>query len=161
MRRGDYDTKITCHKNRNCQNGRSGQQAFFEPRCSTSAKTAWRNRWIDQIGLSSDWGANWVGVLCPSQESLRRRMCLYSWRCRNSALWRYGFKGLRRWFYCLSGWGKAHDLRNTGSNILKCIIVGQRPDFDIVYYPEQTRRLCCANGEKGDLVDIAMIVFRQ
>ena len=57
--------------------------------------------------------------------------------------------------------GQAHDLRNTGSNILKCIIVGQRPDFDIVDYPVQARRLCRANGEKGDLVDIAMIVFRQ
>jgi uncharacterized cupin superfamily protein len=32
--------------------------------------------------------------------------------------------------------GEAHDLRNTGSSILKCIIVGQRLDFDIVDYPE-------------------------
>ncbi|MFL2842062.1 MAG: cupin domain-containing protein [Candidatus Puniceispirillaceae bacterium] len=31
---------------------------------------------------------------------------------------------------------EAHDLHNTGSNILKCIIVGQRLDFDIVDYPE-------------------------
>ena len=57
--------------------------------------------------------------------------------------------------------GEAHDLRNTGSNILKCIIVGQQLDFDIVDYPEQFWRLCRANGEKGDLVDMAMIVFRQ
>ena len=54
--------------------------------------------------------------------------------------------------------GEAHDLRNTGSNILKCIIVGQRLDFDIVDYPDQARRLCRA---KGDLVDMAVIVFRQ
>ena len=31
--------------------------------------------------------------------------------------------------------GEAHDLRNTGSSILKCIIIGQRLDFDIVDYP--------------------------
>ena len=53
---------------------------------------------------------------------------------------------------------EAHDLSNTGSNILKCIIVGQRLDFDIVDYSEQARRLDRANG---DLVDMAMIVSRQ
>ena len=57
--------------------------------------------------------------------------------------------------------GEAHDLCKTGSSILKCIIVGQRLDFDIVDYPEQARRLDRANGEKGDLVDMAMIVPRQ
>jgi len=61
---------------------------------------------------------------------------------------------------CPAG-GEAHDLRNTGSNILICIIVGQRLDFDIVDYPEQARLLYRANGEKGDLVDMAVIVFRQ
>ena len=57
--------------------------------------------------------------------------------------------------------GEAHDLRNTGSSLLKCINVGQRLDFDIVDYPEQARRLYRANGEKGDLVDMAVIVPRQ
>ena len=57
--------------------------------------------------------------------------------------------------------GEAHGLCNTGTNILKCIIVGQRLDFDIVDYPEQARRLCRANGKKGDLVDMAVIVFHQ
>jgi uncharacterized cupin superfamily protein len=56
---------------------------------------------------------------------------------------------------------EAHDPRNTGSSILKCIIVGQRLDFDIVDYPEQARWLYRANGEKSDLVDMAMIVPRQ
>ena len=42
----------------------------------------------------------------------------------------------------------AHDLRNTGSNILKCIIVGQRLSFDIVDHPGQARRLYRANGER-------------
>ena len=56
---------------------------------------------------------------------------------------------------------EAHNLRNTGSNVLKCIIVGQRLDFDIVNYSEQARRFYRANGEKGDLVDMAVIVPRQ
>jgi hypothetical protein len=41
---------------------------------------------------------------------------------------------------------------------LKCIIVGQRLDFDIVDYSKQARRLYRANGEKGDLLDMEMIV---
>jgi len=61
---------------------------------------------------------------------------------------------------CPAG-GEAHDLHNSGSNILKCIIFGQRLSFAIVDYPEQARRVCRANVEKGDLVDMAVIVFRQ
>jgi len=57
--------------------------------------------------------------------------------------------------------GEAHDIRNTGSSVLKCIIAGQRLDFDIVDYPEQVRRLYPANDEKGDLIDMAVIVPRQ
>ena len=55
----------------------------------------------------------------------------------------------------------AHDLRNPVFIILKCIIVGKRLDFDIVDYLERARWLYRANGEKGDLVDMAAIVFRQ
>jgi hypothetical protein len=47
-----------------------------------------------------------------------------------------------------------------GSNTLKCIIVGQRLDFNIVDYPEQVRRFYRANGVKGDLVNLVVIVFR-
>ena len=64
-------------------------------------------------------------------------------------------------FVAYTAGGEVHDLRNTGSNILKCIIVGQRQDFDIVNYPEQAPRLYRANGEKDDLVDMVMIVSRQ
>ncbi len=53
---------------------------------------------------------------------------------------------------------EVHDLCNNGLNILKCTIVGQRLDFDIVNYSEQARQLDRANG---DLVDKAMIVPRQ
>jgi uncharacterized cupin superfamily protein len=63
-------------------------------------------------------------------------------------------------FTAYSAGSEAHDLRNTRPNILKCVIVGQRLDFDIVDYPEQARRLYRANGEKGGLVYIAMIIPR-
>ena len=61
-------------------------------------------------------------------------------------------------FTACPGGSEAHDLRNTVLNILKCTIVGQRLDFDIVDYSKQARRLDRANG---DLVDMAMIVPRQ
>ena len=64
-------------------------------------------------------------------------------------------------FIAYSAVGEAHDLRNTGSSILECIIVGQRLDFDIVDYPEQARRFYRANGKKGDLVDMVVIVPLQ
>ena len=61
-------------------------------------------------------------------------------------------------FTARPGGSEAHDLCNTVLNILKCILVGQRLDFDIVDYSKQARRLDRANG---DLVDMAMIVPRQ
>ena len=64
-------------------------------------------------------------------------------------------------FTACPGGSEAQDLRNTGLNMLKCTIVGRRLDFDIVDYSEQARRLHRANGERSDLVDMAMIVPRQ
>ena len=37
--------------------------------------------------------------------------------------------------------GEAHDLRNTGSSPMTCIVVGQRLDCDVVDYQEQNKRL--------------------
>ena len=37
--------------------------------------------------------------------------------------------------------GEAHDLRNTGSLPMTCIVGGQRLDCDVVDYPEQNKRL--------------------
>ena len=53
--------------------------------------------------------------------------------------------------------GEAHDLRNTGSLPMTCIVVGQRLDCDFVDYPEQNKRLYRYTGEAGDLVDIAAV----
>ena len=51
--------------------------------------------------------------------------------------------------------GEAHDLRNTGSSPMTCIVVGQRLDCDVVDYPEQNKRLFRYAGKAWDLVDIA------
>ena len=53
--------------------------------------------------------------------------------------------------------GEAHDLRNTGSSPMTCIVVGQRLDCDVVDYPEQNKRLYCYAGKAWDLVDIAAV----
>ena len=53
--------------------------------------------------------------------------------------------------------GEAHDLRNTGSLPMTCIVVGQRLDCDVVDYPEQNKRLYRYAGKAWDLVDIAAV----
>ena len=53
--------------------------------------------------------------------------------------------------------GEAHDLRNTGSSPMTCIVAGQRLDFDVVDYPEQNKRLYRYAGKAEDLVDIAAV----
>ena len=45
--------------------------------------------------------------------------------------------------------GEAHDIRNTGSTHMICLVVGQRLEFDIIDYPDKT------NGY------IAMLVSRR
>ena len=68
------------------------------------------------------------------------------------------FAGFAGHFTLCPAGSEAHDLRNTGFNILKCTIVGQRLDFDVVDYSKQARRLNRANG---NLVYMAMIVLRR
>ena len=53
--------------------------------------------------------------------------------------------------------GEAHDLRNTGSLPMTCIVLGQRLDCDVVDYPEQNKRLYRYAGKAGDLVNIAAV----
>ncbi len=52
--------------------------------------------------------------------------------------------------------GEAHTMKNTGSETLSCIIVGQSLPFDIVDYPNVKKRLYC-HGEESDLVGIGDI----
>ena len=50
--------------------------------------------------------------------------------------------------------GEAHMLRNTGTEILRCIVVGQRLDHDVADYPEQNKRIYRNKGLAWDLVEI-------
>lgn len=53
--------------------------------------------------------------------------------------------------------GEAHDLQNTGSSPMTCIVVGQRLNCDIVDYPGQNKRLYRYAGNARNLVDIAAV----
>ncbi len=51
--------------------------------------------------------------------------------------------------------GPAHTLKNTGSDILRCIVVGQRLPHDVADYPDLGKRLYRNQSMAWDLVDIA------
>lgn len=53
--------------------------------------------------------------------------------------------------------GEAHQLRNTGQSVLRCIVVGQRLAHDVADYPRKRRRLYRNKGMQWNLVDIASI----
>lgn len=53
--------------------------------------------------------------------------------------------------------GEAHSLKNTGSTVLKCIVVGQRIDHDVADYPNQKKRIYRNKGLQWNLVDIENI----
>ncbi len=50
----------------------------------------------------------------------------------------------------------AHGLKNTGTETLVCLVMGQRLDQDVADYPNQNKRLYRNNG-KWDLVDFENI----
>ena len=49
--------------------------------------------------------------------------------------------------------GQAHTMKNTGSSVLKCIVVGTRSPYDVGDYPHQKKRLYRRAGQPADLVD--------
>lgn len=53
--------------------------------------------------------------------------------------------------------GVAHNIKNTGKGILKCIVVGQRLDHDTADYPELNKRIYRSKGQKWNLVDFENI----
>lgn len=53
--------------------------------------------------------------------------------------------------------GEAHQLRNTGQTLLRCIVVGQRLDHDVADYPRLGKRLFRNRGLEWNLVDIEAI----
>jgi len=52
--------------------------------------------------------------------------------------------------------GLPHTMKNTGSEILRCIVVGQRLTHDVGDYPRLGKRLY-RNGKSNELVDISNI----
>ncbi len=53
--------------------------------------------------------------------------------------------------------GEAHKLSNTGSSILRCIVVGQRLDHDVADYPNLNKRIFRNGSMPWNLVDIKNI----
>jgi uncharacterized cupin superfamily protein len=53
--------------------------------------------------------------------------------------------------------GAAHKLTNTGSDVLRCIVVGQRLDHDVADYTGLGKRLFRNSGLAWNLVDISNI----
>lgn len=50
--------------------------------------------------------------------------------------------------------GEAHMLHNSGSTVLRCIVVGQRLDHDVGDYPDLKKRIYRQKGLPWNLVDI-------
>ncbi len=49
--------------------------------------------------------------------------------------------------------GKPHTMRNTGDDVLRCIVVGERLPHDVGDYPRLHKRLYRSPGRPWDLVD--------
>ena len=57
--------------------------------------------------------------------------------------------------------GEAHDIRNTGSTDMICLVGGQRLEFDMIDYPEQNKSLYRHDGQPPDLADIAAVTHTR
>ena len=53
--------------------------------------------------------------------------------------------------------GEAHQLKNTGTETLRCIVVGQRLDHDVGDYPRKNKRIYRNQGIKWNVVDFSDI----
>ena len=56
--------------------------------------------------------------------------------------------------------GLAHSIKNTGSTVLKCIVVGQRLESDVVDYPNKQKRIFRTNALSWKVVDLADVSDR-
>ena len=54
--------------------------------------------------------------------------------------------------------GLGHTIRNTGKDVLKCIVVGERLDFDVADYTKLNKRIYRQKDMPWNLVDIAAII---
>ena len=53
--------------------------------------------------------------------------------------------------------GLAHTIHNTGTDTLRCLVIGQRLDHDVADYPRKGQRIYRNKGLPWDLVDHAQI----
>ncbi len=53
--------------------------------------------------------------------------------------------------------GEPHKLENTSTQVLKCIVVGQRLDHDVADYPRRKKRIFRNRGLQWNLVDLGQI----
>lgn len=53
--------------------------------------------------------------------------------------------------------GPAHTIVNTGEEVLRCIVVGQRLSHDVGDYPRKGQRIYRNEGQPWDLVDLGSI----
>ncbi|OMH26723.1 cupin domain-containing protein [Motiliproteus sp. MSK22-1] len=54
--------------------------------------------------------------------------------------------------------GQSHSIKNTGHNVFKCIVVGQRLDHDVADYPDLKKRIYRNKGQHWNLVDLENVV---
>lgn len=53
--------------------------------------------------------------------------------------------------------GLPHTIRNTGQDLLRCLVIGQRLDQDVGDYPRQGKRIYRNEGMPWDLADLASL----
>lgn len=49
--------------------------------------------------------------------------------------------------------GEAHSIKNTGTEVLRCIVVGERLSHDVADYPKLGKRIFRNDGMQWNLVD--------
>lgn len=53
--------------------------------------------------------------------------------------------------------GLAHNIRNTGTDLLRMLVIGQRLDQDVADYPQKAKRIYRNAGMPWDLVDLVAL----
>ncbi len=55
--------------------------------------------------------------------------------------------------------GVAHTIENTGTDLLRCLVMGQRADHDVADYPDQDKRIFRNIGVPWAIADMDDLVF--
>lgn len=54
---------------------------------------------------------------------------------------------------------EAHSIQNTGNDLLRCLVVGERLDHDVADYPRQNKRIFRNKGMPWQMVDIDQLTI--